>query len=448
MNTLDEFIKNHTTKFESLFKELISDKGISATVEGIDETVNILSNMLVKLLGAKVEVIETAGSPSILADIKGVDNKTVLFYGHYDVMTPGGVDEWNTDPFELTKIDGYFFGRGTGDNKGQLLAQILGMYTYKELNGDFPFNIKFLIEGEEEQGSRNLPITVKKLADNKLKNVDFVIVVDGSFNQSGQHVLRLGNRGALGFEITATTGTQDNHSGNLGNIMKNPVLVLMSVISKMYDLKSKRVLIPHYYDGVKGPNDKEIEWMNKLPFDKNEITKQTGVKELPETSLEYYEKLMFEPTFNISGINSGYSEKGIKTIIPNQAVVKLDLRLVGDQDVFAIRDSIDKLLKEEIDSGSIKINYLVTVPPCKTDSNNEHIESIVKAIKAATGSFLIEPVMPGSVPNYVWEDILKVNSFTIPYANFDQHNHVPNENLAQSAFYDGIKISYELLENI
>ncbi|APX73319.1 hypothetical protein BTM29_03490 [Companilactobacillus allii] len=431
-----------------MFKELISDKGISATGEGINETVNFLTGTLEKLLGANVEVIETAGSPTILADIKGNASETVLFYGHYDVMTPGNIEDWHTDPFVLTEKDNRFFGRGVGDNKGQLLAQILGMYSYKKVNGNFPFNIKFLIEGEEEQGSKNLPITVKKLADNKLKDVDFAIVVDGSFNQSGQHVLRLGNRGALGFEITATTGTQDNHSGNLGNIMQNPILVLMGVVQKMYDLKNKKVLIPNYYRGVNKPDAKEIAWMKKLPFDKSSITEQTGVKTLPATGLEYYEKLMFQPTFNIAGINSGYSEKGIKTIIPNQAIMKLDLRLVGDQDVYAIKKSIDELLETEINSGLIKINYLVTVPPCKTDSNNEHIASIVKAIKAATGSDLIEPVMPGTVPNYVWGDILKVDSFTIPYANFDQHNHAPNENLTQSAFYSGIKTTYELLNSI
>jgi len=448
LSSRDDFIENNTIEFESLFKELIGDKGISATGEGIEETVNLLKSKLQTLLGAKVEVIQTAGSPTILADIKGVSDKTVLFYGHYDVMTPGDLKDWSTDPFELTKKNHRFYGRGVGDNKGQLLAQILGMYTYKKIHGEFPFNVKFLIEGEEEQGSRNLPITVKKLADSSLKDVDCVIVVDGSFNQSGQHVLRLGNRGALGFEITVTTGTQDNHSGNLGNIMQTPVLVLMNVIQKMYNFDQEKVLIPNYYDEVVDPDEKEISWMNKLPYDKESITEQTGVRNLPETGLEYYQKLMFRPTFNISGINSGYTDNGIKTIIPNTAVMKLDFRLVGKQDVYKIQESINKLLAPEINDGLIKINYLVSVPPCKTSSTDERIQKIVKAIKDATGSDLIEPAMPGTVPNYVWADILKVSVFTIPYANFDQHNHAPNENLTEKAFYDGIKTTYELLNNM
>lgn len=447
MVSRDSCIEDNQTRFEELFKKLIGLKGISATGEGINETIALLQEKL-KDLGADVEVIQTAGSPTILAEISGQSDRTVLFYGHYDVMTPGSNSDWNTDPFTLTKKNHRFYGRGAGDNKGQLLAQILGLYVYKQVNGSFPFNIKFLIEGEEEQGSKNLPITVKKLADNKLKDVDLAIVVDGSFNQSGQHVLRLGNRGALGFQITAKTGTKDNHSGNLGNIMKNPVLVLMELLQKIYDFENDKVLIPNFYDGVEDPSQTEINWMKNLPYDRESISKQTGVKSLPETGLEYYQKLMFRPTFNISGINAGYTAKGMKSIIPHVAMMKVETRLVGKQNIQDIQIGINNLLQDEINNGDIKVHYLVQVPPCKTTASDKNIDSLVKSIKAATGSGLIEPTMPGTVPNYVWSDILKVPVFTIPYANFDQANHAPNENITEQAFYDGIKISYELLKHL
>ncbi|MFC6322531.1 M20/M25/M40 family metallo-hydrolase [Companilactobacillus baiquanensis] len=447
MVSRDSFIKDNKPEFENLFKKLIGLKGVSATGEGINETIVLLQEKL-KDLGAHVEVIQTAGSPTILAEIEGQSDRTVLFYGHYDVMTPGIEADWDTDPFTLTKKNHRFYGRGAGDNKGQLLAQILGLYVYKQLNGGFPFNIKFLIEGEEEQGSKNLPFTVKKLADNKLKDVDLAIVVDGSFNQSGQHVLRLGNRGALGFQITAKTGTQYNHSGNLGNIMKNPVVILMELLQKIYDFESDKVLIPGFYDGVEDPSKTEINWMKQLPYDKKSISEQTGVKGLPDTGLEYYQKLMFRPTFNISGINAGYTAKGMKSIIPHEAIMKVETRLVGKQNIQEIQIGINNLLQNEIDNGDIKVKYLVQVPPCKTISSDTHIESLVESIKAATGSGLIEPTMPGTVPNYVWSDILKVPVFTIPYANFDQRNHAPNENITEKAFYDGIKISYELLKHL
>ncbi|WP_125567383.1 M20/M25/M40 family metallo-hydrolase [Companilactobacillus insicii] len=446
MKSRDKFIDEHKNKFELLFKNLINLKGISETGEGIAETVAFLKDTLQRLLGAKVQIIETKGSPTILAEMSGQSSQTILFYGHYDVMTPGDIRTWKSDPFQLTKRDHRFFGRGAGDNKGQLLAQILGMYTYLQVNGSFPFNIKLLIEGEEEQGSKNLPITVKKLADKELQDVDTAIVIDGSFNQAG-HVLRLGNRGALGFEISVTTGNQDNHSGNLGNIMDNPVLILIELLNKMYDSEKQRVLIPHFYDDIQEPNSIEKKWMQDLPYDKAAISKQTGIKNLPVEKLDYYQKLMFEPTFNISGINSGYSGEGMKTIIPNHAVCKVDCRLVGHQNLKVIKSEIDKIIAE-FPNDVVKIRYLVQVPASKTNSDNKEIGPIVKSIKEATGSKLIEPVMPGTVPNFVWSDILKVPVFTIPYANFDQHNHAPNENLTEDAFYEGIKISYELINNL
>lgn len=448
MNHRDTFIETKLPKFKTVLANLIKLKSISATNDGISETVTYLKKLLTNLLAADVDVIQTSGSPTIVATIAGSTAETVLFYGHYDAMVPGNEALWHTPPFHLTEKDGRLYGRGVGDNKGQLLGQIAGLYTYKRLHGTLPFNIKLLIEGEEEQGSLNLPITVQKLAATKLKDVDYVIVVDGSFNQSGTHVLRLGNRGALGFELTAYTGNQDNHSGNLGNIMKNPVLLLIQLINRLIDVDSGHVKIPHFYDGVEQPTARDLAWMEKLPYDPSDISKQTGVLKIPQKSINYYQRLMFEPTFNISGITSGYTGNGMKTIIPHAATVKIDCRLVAAQSIQKIQKSIIELLKPELDGHCVTFKPLVKVPASKTNPNDPRIPLIISAIKEATGDALVEPVMPGTVPNYVWTDILKVPAFTIPYANFDQHNHAPDENITLRAFIDGIKISYELINHL
>ena len=172
MDVRDQFIAEHQDEFEKILKELIALKSISATGEGIDETVQFLRNLLIKLLNAKVEIIPTAGNPVILANIAGKENKHVLFYGHYDVMTPGDTIYWDSDPFEVNKRNNRFYARGIGDNKGQLLAQILGMYSYLQTHHEFPFNVTLFIEGEEEQGSINLEPTVKKIAKTKLQQID------------------------------------------------------------------------------------------------------------------------------------------------------------------------------------------------------------------------------------------------------------------------------------
>jgi len=136
--------------------------------------------------------------------------------------------------------------------------------------------------------------------------------------------------------------------------------------------------------------------------------------------------------------------EGVKTIIPHVASITIDSRLVGKQSIPVIKDNLEALLKSGLDSGELKLKYLGEEPPSQTTALKEQTEQVYQAIVRATGKAYIEPAMPGTVPNYVWTDILKVPVFTIPYANYDQHNHDVNENLTEKAFLDGIRISYEL----
>lgn len=445
MDKRDKFITEHKSEFEDILKKFIALKSVSVTGVGIDETVKFLKELLIEKLKAQVEIIQTAGHPVILGKIKGDSPKNVLFYGHYDVMAPGDLSSWRFDPFTLTKADGRLFGRGVGDNKGQLLAQILGLYSYLEVHHSFPFNITLFIEGEEEQGSINLEPTLKQIAKTKLSQVDTAIVVDGAFGADGTHVLRMGNRGLFAFELVSQTGTHDNHSGNLGNIMRNPFVQLLQYLEKIYDYQTGEVKIPHFYDGVVEPTAQEQAWIDKLPYDKEKIQAQSGINSLIMDKATYYQNLMFKPTFNFLGVKSGYLEKGVKTIVPHQASVKIDCRLVGNQSIPAIKQGLEQIFAKELALGTLKLNYLGGVPAEHTQADPKQVDWIYQSIVQATGKAYIEPAMPGTVPNYVWKDILKVPVFTIPYANYDEHNHDFNENLTEKAFLDGIKISYELL---
>ncbi|MQS96629.1 M20/M25/M40 family metallo-hydrolase [Lactobacillus halodurans] len=441
----EEFIEQHQTEFENIFKEFIGLKSLSVTGEGIDETVDFLEKLLKKLLKAQIEVIKTAGHPIILAKLAGKSDENVLFYGHYDVMEPGDLNSWSSDPFKLTKTNGRFVARGAGDNKGQLLAQILGIYTYLQTHESLPFNITLFIEGEEEQGSPNLAPTIEKLKNTKLSQVNTAIVVDGSANPDGTNVLRLGNRGVFSFELISKTATHDNHSGSLGNVMENSVTQLLNFLDKIYDSKNGLVKLPHFYDGVTEPTKQELAWIKLLPFDKKQIMQQAGINELDMDQETYYRNLMFKPTFNISSFKAGYLGKGIKTSIPHQAMLKVDCRLVGQQDINQIKTDLFEIFSDEITTNKLEVKTLGQLPPEKTKAPDEQINQLFQAIKRATGKVYIEPAMPGSVPNYVWKDILKVPVFTIPYANSDEHNHDFNENITEKNFYNGIRISYELL---
>ncbi len=437
---IDEFVSNNFDFFRRSLEELITKKGVSSTGEGIQDTVDYVQSLFMNLLNTETKILKTNGNPAIYASMPGESSFTVLFYGHYDVMSPEPVDKWNSDPFKLTEKDSKFYARGIGDNKGQLIAQIC----YLKLHKKFPFNIKFLVEGEEEQGSVHLPNVVKEYGDTLL-DTDLVVVVDGSIHESGRPVLRLGNRGLICFEIKVKVSDFDNHSGNAGNIIKNPVILLNKIINKLYSFDKDCITIPHFYDGVIKPTELQKKWIDAIPYGKSSVEKRFGVSRIKFNKRQYYDLLMFNPTFNISGIYSGYSGEGAKNIIPSEAVAKFDIRLVRKQNPVEIMSNIKKVVQEF--SPFATIREFVSYPPTMTDSNSPYIQTAIKALEAASDKkAIVEPVMAGTVPNYVWTDILKKPTLTIPYANSDQNNHAPNENMNKCVFINGIKSSYYLIK--
>jgi len=440
-----QFISAHLAEFEARLAQLVGLKTVSGDVKQLQSGVTYLVDCFKQLLQAQVTVVKTGGAPAIVARVAGASDQTVLFYGHYDTMVPGDLAAWASEPFKMTRRAGRFYGRGIGDNKGQLMAQILGVYTYLQTHGQLPLNVIFMVEGEEEQGSVHLAATVAQLKATLLAAVDLAVVIDGSMSQSGRHVLRLGNRGLFGFELTALTGTVDNHSGNAGNIMPNAAVFLNQLLDRL--VQHDQVQLPHFYDGV--PTDAEIPWdlIDALPFDAAAIAAQFGLATVP-TKRDYYRRLMFRPTFNLNSFQAGAAGTGFKTIIPHAATAKIDCRLVGQQSIPAIEADLRQALAPELASGQVQLVIRGRIPVSVTTLPAAKLQALAAMIRRATGAVVIEPMMPGTVPNYVWTDILKVPVVTIPYANFDQHNHAPNENLTEVAFQTGIQVAAELVGHL
>lgn len=298
------------------------------------------------------------------------------------------------------------------------------------------------IEGEEESGSPHLRSTVANLKATTLRKVNAAIVTDGSFSQSGKHVLRLGNRGGLSFRLTTHTADTNLHSGNFGNVSSNAAIVLMKILNKLIDPVTQCPRVPVLQENIDAPTATEMQWLKELPEPHNVPSP------LYRDKLDYYQRLMFEPTLSINGLVSGYQGPKGKTIIPGEATAILDSRLVPGQPCAQVRAGMEKVLQPELQSGLLTIQWLVQLNPTKTDPTYPLIKPVQQSIKESTGDCLVEPLMPGSVPNDVWTETLKVPVLTIPYANYDQHNHAPNENLLERAFTDGIKITVALCRNL
>ncbi|WP_155287696.1 M20/M25/M40 family metallo-hydrolase [Lacticaseibacillus zhaodongensis] len=412
----------------------------STNLDQRDSACKYIGKLLENNCGATVEYVPTGGAPAISATIPGTSTDTILFYGHYDVMDPGARTDWNSDPFQLTVREGRLFGRGTGDNKGQLLAVINGLNRFLVAHPDHQQTIQLLIEGEEEQGSVHLAATVQKLRDKQLCNVRQVVVVDGSMSASGDHVLRLANRGLFGIKLHITTATHANHSGNAGNVLDNPVLIFQRILDHLYDPEDGQVLIPGFYTGVEEPTASDWAAIDRLPFDAEQTERVFGGSLLTKDKREYYRRLMFQPSFNVSGIESGYNGAGIKTIIPGDLTASINMRLVGHQNPANIAANLADVLAPFVAAGVLTYESTGDIPPATTKATPDEITVFQNAARRAGVQLLIEPCMPGTVPNYVWTDILGVQTFTLPLANFDQNNHSNNENITKAAFQQGIDL--------
>ncbi|SOC41954.1 M20/M25/M40 family metallo-hydrolase [Salinicoccus kekensis] len=426
--------RNRENYLESLF-EVIRQKSISAENEGIEECAELVAEKMSEAGVGHVEIIKGAHHPVVYGEhIVSEDAMTLLIYGHYDVQPPDPVEEWDSEPFEPVIRDGRIYARGVGDNKGQFMAQILAFRTYMEAHGNTPINIKFIIEGEEEVGSRNLEPFIHKHKD-KLK-ADLVYTSDGPMLSNGHPYILLGVRGMLYVELNAEGSAFDNHSGNKGNIARNPVWELVHLLGTMKDADG-RVLIDGFYDEVKPPTDLEKELLMQLPFDLEEIRKEIGDDSLEMTKEEYYQKLCFEPVLNISGLVSGYGGEGAKTIIPSTAKLKLDMRLVMDQNPERIYELLEAHVEKH--APGVRMKRIGMMHPSRTSAEHPYIEPLRRAVEKGFGKkAYIQPSMGGSLPDAVWTKILGAPSVVVPYANADEANHSPNENLVVENFYNGI----------
>lgn len=433
--------ENRQVYLEELF-EVLRQKSISAQDDGIRECAEMVAGKLREAGIQDVEIIETKNHPVIYGEYHVSDEAmTMLIYGHYDVQPPEPLEEWDSPPFEPTIRNGRIYARGAGDNKGQIMAQILSVKTYLETEGNLPINVKFVIEGEEETGSPNLSSFVEQHKEKLAAN--FVYTSDGPMLPDGHPYVLLGVRGILYVELNAKGSAFDNHSGNKGNIAQNPAWEIIDLLGTMRDATGK-VLIEGFYDEVQLPTEAELELLGKLPFDLEEIRENVGDDTLDISKEAYYRKLCFEPTFNIAGITSGYGGEGSKTIIPAKAKVKMDMRLVMNQDPERIFELFRDHVKKH--APDVEVTKLGTMSPSRTSSELEFIEPIRMAAQESFGKeAFIQPSLGGSLPDAVWTKILGVPSVLVPYANVDEANHSPNENLITEHFYKGIETTCRVI---
>jgi len=432
---LREYATNNQDDIVSHLRKLVKHPSISAQHVGIEECASAL-NEIMHDSGISSKIIKLKdGNPIVYGEVNSSGKKTLLLYGHYDVQPVEPMDEWRYNPFSGVVADNKVHGRGAADSKGNVIAIVKAAKAFLDNYGEPPVNLKFLIEGEEEISSINLPDFVK--ANKQMLKADASLCFDSSLNPYGSASIYAGLKGLLYLELRCKTASTDMHSA-LSAIAPNPAWRLLWALNTIKN--DGKIMIDGWYDDVKVPSKEDLSLLQKLDYDERMIMKEYGVKELlgGVKGKEALKKLLFEPTCNIAGIQSGYTSAGSKTVLPNESFVKLDFRLVYDQ---KSDDLIKKLKKHLATKGlsDIAIFKLGSVEPSKTDAKAKIVKAAAKAAEQVyTKKPEIFPNMWGSGPDFVFTKLLKLQSVwtgcSPSYANI----HAPNEFTTIKNVLDGV----------
>lgn len=400
-------------------------------------------------MGLRSEVHPTAGQPVVLArNEPRPDRPTVLIYGHYDVQPVDPLELWTHPPFEPHIENGRVYARGSSDNKGQILAHILGVQETLERSGNLPVNLIFLVEGEEEIGSPNLEPFLR--AHREELRCDVVAISDSGMVAAGVPTFTYGLRGVAALEFKVTGPSSDLHSGIFGGTVANPATMLARILASLHT-EDGRVAIPGFYDDVAPLQPWEREAWTKLPSTDEALRSLTGVPELfGEPGFSAAERIWARPTAEVNGLGGGFQGMGTKTVIPKEAFAKLTFRLVPNQTPDRILSLAREHLQRVCPLGvKIEIEFGHSGPPYLTDPNSAFGKAAQRALAATFGR---EPALTregGAIPIVqTFKEVLGVDTLLLGLALPDAHAHAPNENFPLENLEAGIRLNQVLLAEL
>lgn len=440
----DYFDKNLETSITEL-GQLVSQPSVGAQNLGIQECAELTASLFRKR-GFKTQILPTGGAPLVFAERQGTKDKTLLFYCHYDVQPPEPYELWESPPFELGRREGKLFGRGVSDDKGHLTSRLFAIDALLEKQSELPCNIKFLVEGEEETGSVNLPGFIREHKD--LLAADACIWEFGDVDHEETPIQYLGLRGICYAELSITTASQDAHSGLGGSIFPNPAWRLVWALNTIKGV-DEIIRIPGHYKHVIPPSDRDRELMELLPETSEEYKSRYGITHFLKgmtSGVELRIAEVFEPTCTICGLTSGYQGPGTKTVLPASASAKVDFRLVPEQTVEDVLKGLRELLDKEGFS-DVEIKFLGGGPAARTNPDHPFIKMVVdSALKVYGKPMKLVPMSGGSGPNYPFIHDLGVPVASAGLGYPDTRAHAPNENVRIDLYLKHARHMFELIQ--
>ena len=439
---IKEYINNNKERFLDELFELLRIESVSADSKfknEVNKAADWLVNSFKKISLDNVEKIKTKGHPIVYAE-KILDDSfpTILVYGHYDVQPADPYELWDSPPFEPTIKNKKIYARGACDDKGQMYMH-LKAYEALQNTSKINFNIKFMIEGEEECGSDSLEEFVSK---NKEKlSADVIVISDTSIINNDNPSITVGLRGLSYMEVELTGPNRDLHSGTYGGAVNNPINQLCVMIASLKD-KNGIIQIPGFYDKVVTYKEEERDIINKVPFDLSEFKSHIDIGDtFGETGFSTVERIGTRPTLDVNGIWGGYTNEGAKTVLPSKAFAKISMRLVSNQSSSEISSLFTKHLNNICPkSCKIKVTEHHGGEPCVVNTDTKGYRSAYKAFQDVWKKNPVPTFDGGSIPIVaLFKKELGLDSILMGFGLDEDAIHSPNESYGLFNFYKGIE---------
>jgi acetylornithine deacetylase/succinyl-diaminopimelate desuccinylase-like protein len=395
-------------------------------------------------IGFDARVRDTAGHPMVVGHDRAADGPSALFYGHYDVQPVDPLELWENDPFApaiVTRADGskMLTGRGTADDKGQLMTFVEACRAWKKVTGALPIAVTILLEGEEESGGVNLPPFLDANLDEL--RADVALICDTSMWDAETPAITTSLRGLCGEEIVIRAADRDLHSGFYGSAARNPNHVLAKIIADLHD-DDGRVTLPGFYDGVPEISDALRESWDRLGFREEAFLGEIGLS-VPagEKGRSVLEQTWTRPTAEVNGMGGGYQGAGFKTVIPAEAHAKISFRLVFDQDPHAVRAAFRDFVRARVPSDcSVEFHEHGAGTAVAFDTTGPVFRTTQKALTEEWGKEAAFIGGGGSIPvTTLIKSKLGVDVVMVGFGLTDDRIHSPNEKYDLKSFHKGIR---------
>lgn len=451
MSDIKDIISQNTPRYLQELTEFLSIPSVSTDEKykkDVRRAADWLQSSFSTLGSSEVEIHETLGHPVVTARFGQDPNKpTVLVYGHYDVQPEGSYEEWTTPPYEPTIRDGNIYARGAVDDKGQVFAHLKALEILNQ-KGELPCNFIYMIEGEEEVGSKNLKEFM--LSHKEMLKCDTAVISDSTVIANDVPSMTVGLRGACFLRVKVTGPNCEIHSGTYGGAVANPIEAMSQMIAGMVD-KDGRITIPGFYDNVKVYAAEERDAIAEHPHNDNTYKDFLGINDIiGETGYTTIEKTGIRPSFTVHAFHAGPKIADKKGVIPPTAEATMSLRLVPNQESDGMQQRFADHLLSLAPKGVV-VTYQtepVSAPWARPSLNDPIYQVAAQAFEKVWGKAPIPTFNGGSIPVVPMLEEINACPVLMGFGLDEDGYHSPDEHFGIDRLQKGIETLVEFFENL